>query len=150
MLKWSKAEQEMSCRCLHGCCSITTVDLFFFKLTLCVSVLTSQIIFFFFFFCPRLQAKAKERRYSSLLDMKYQLFISQACHINTGSILGWDTKRRNKNSVETKKKNVGIGHRGEKGREVQPLLAKLSLHGDAVTPLTYTGSVFMSVLTHWV
>lgn len=65
-------------------------------------------------------------------DMKFQLFISQACHINKGSILGRDAKRRNKNSVETKK-NVRIDHRGgKKEREEQFVLAKLSLCGDAV------------------
>ena len=60
-------------------------------------------------------------------DMKHQLFISQACHINKGCILGHDAKRRNKNCVETKK-NVRIDHReGKKWREE---LVKLSLYGD--------------------
>lgn len=81
-----------------------------------------------------MQAKKKKRRCSSSSpDMKFQLFISQACHINKGSILGLSAKRRNKNSVETK--NVRIDH--EWGgrvvlgvvKEEQTILAKLSLYG---------------------
>lgn len=45
----------------------------------------------FFLFCPRLQVQVeqtKERRRFSPLDVKLQLLISQACHINKGRILG--------------------------------------------------------------
>lgn len=93
--------------------------------------------------------------------MKFQLFISQACHINKGSKLGRDAKRRNKNSVETKK-NVRIDHRGgKKEREEQFILAKLSLCGDAVPSDTidlhfYTisvhlddSSLYCTTLTAW-
>lgn len=48
-------------------------------------------------------------------DMKYRLFISQACHINKGSTLGRGAKRRNRNSVETKKNDGRFNHRGKKG-----------------------------------
>lgn len=79
--------------------------------------------------------------------MKYQLFISQACHINTGSILGWDAKRRNKSSVETKK-NVRIDHRGEKGEGGAVWLnwVCMAIQCWPMTPLTYTYSQFLSVL----
>lgn len=67
------------------------------NLTFCVIVVAYQMIYFFFFFsvhvCKQKRGgKKKERRCLSLPNMKHQLFISQACHINKGSILGLGAK----------------------------------------------------------
>lgn len=61
-------------------------------------------------------------------NMKHQLFISQACHINKGSILGLGAKRRNKKKSESrqKNKNLKIDQRGGR-REGGAVLAELNL-----------------------
>lgn len=61
-------------------------------------------------------------------DTKYQLFISQACHIHKGSQLGGDAKRRNKKKKRVLRQKKGrIHHRGEKGGGRR---SQMSLHDD--------------------
>lgn len=110
-------------------CSLTSTG-HSLNLAVCVIVKTHNSPPPFFLFCPRLHAK-RERRGPPSPDMKYQFFISQACHINTGSRLGRDAKRRNRNSVEPKKQ-VRVDHRGEKWKDVPSHLTKEASYDAAV------------------
>lgn len=138
--------------CLDDCCSPATTG-HFLNPTFSVIVSASQFILFFFLFSflstfASKRKKSERRRCSPLPDMRHWLFISQACHINTGWILGQDAERRNKNSAETKK-NVRINHRGEKLEGGTARSVKIQFvwrYNGLLTPLTYTYSRFLLVL----
>lgn len=97
------------------------------------------------------QKKKQKRRSSSLLYMKYELFISQACHINKGSILGVRCKEEELKQCRDKKcKNQP--QMVKEGREEQLVLAKwtwpwrmkyaLTLPSDTLTSTHLRGHSF--------
>lgn len=102
------------------------------NLTFCVIVVAYQMIYFFSFlstFASKRGVKKKERRCLSLPNMKHQLFISQACHINKGSILGLGCKeeeQKENQSQDKKNKNLKIDQRGGR-REGGAVWAELNL-----------------------
>lgn len=82
-------------------------------------------------------------------NMKHQLFISQACHINKGSILGLGAKRRNKKKSESRQKNKNLkidqrgGKKGRRSSSGRTEFDQFRVMGDDYVPILPTDAIYL-------
>lgn len=101
-------------------------------------LLNPHIVFFFFslstFASKRTEKeKKKERRCFSF--PLHELFISQACHINKGRLLGQGAKRRNKKEKKNCVKPENVSHTKEERGGGAVWMEMVDISASYLTPL---------------